>query len=202
MKHKLCLINAGKYTPFILDALRPEDWDITEWDIIPLTGDYDLVLFFLEDVKTDDDITSLRTIKTMFLDYVERHPAKWVMFAPQENVRIRRRGVMKNFNRCILDACKFGYGFKKRFRAWSSFPIESVLCSKNCMSARSSCLHDPADWEKENGSPMKNRHIQLMKRYDELNQIPTKLIHHIIEIALSSQNHLEEIDDPSSTIGQ
>lgn len=191
---RLAIINGGKYTPFICESLNPKDYEITEWEIIPFVGDYDLVFFFLDETKDDKDISSLRQVKKLFLGYVKKFPCKWVVFAPQNSTRIRKRGVMKNQNRAILDACRFNYQFKKRFRVWSSFPIKSVLCNRNCILARSSALHDPRTWKERIHEPMVKRQIELFDAYDKINVIPHDLIRHIVEISIIEENRFVETD--------
>lgn len=194
-KRRIAVINGGKYTPFICEALNPRDYEITEWEIIPIVGDYDLVFVFLDDAPTDEEIPNIRAMKRSFIEYTKRFPCKWVMFAPQHNERIRKRGVMKNHNRAILDACRFGFQFKKRFRCWSSFPIDSVLCNRNCVLARSSRLHDPKVWIQRIDEPMIKRQIELFEAYDKINVIPLDLVRHIVEISINETNRLVMIDD-------
>ena len=192
---RIAIINGGNYLPFIIESLNPKHYEITEWDIIPIVGGYDLVLFFLEDIHLDHGIRSLRFIKTRFLKYVAVNPCKWVMFAPQDSQKIRTKGVMKNHNRAILDACRFGFQFKKRFRIWSSFPIQSVLCNRNCILARSTSLHDPKTWDVRMNEPMVKRQIELSIAYDKINQIPLDLIRHIVELSNKEENKYVEVDD-------
>jgi hypothetical protein len=190
---RIAVINGGKHTHFVKEALNPKFYELTEWEIIPLVGDYDLVLFFLEGALEGNDPDSLRRLRQMkkdFLHYTYRFPCKWVMFAPQDNKFIRRKGIMKNHNRCIMDGCKFGFQFKKRFRLWSSFPIESVLCSRNCVLARATLLHDPKVWHERMNEPMAKRQIELYQAYDRINVIPLDLIRHIVEVSILEKNRV------------
>jgi len=155
---QIAIINGGHYTPLICESINPRDYEITEWEIIPLIGDYDLVLFFLDETPNGVDTISVRIVKREFLSYVKKYPCKWVMFAPHDSSSIRKRGIMKNNHRCILDGCRFGYEYKKRYRCWSSFPIKSILCNGTCMSARKTKLHDENKWSLYT-TPMELRHI-------------------------------------------
>jgi hypothetical protein len=192
---RIAIINGGRYTPFICEALNPKHYEITEWEVIPLVGDYHLVFLFLEGLIFDKDIPTIRSIKKRFLDYVKKYPCKWVIFAPQDNKFIRQRGIMKNHNRCILDGCRFGFRFKKRFRCWSSFPITSVLCNRNCVMARASLLHDPKYWPSRENEPMVKRQIDLFRAYDSINVIPIDLVKHVVELSLTQENKFVETEN-------
>jgi len=185
---RIAIINGGDYTQFLCEAVNPRHYEITEWDVMPIVGDYHLVLFFLEGAVRDGSASSVRDMKRRFMKYVKQYPCKWVMFAPQTNLYIRKKGVMKNHNRAILDACRFGFQFKKRFRCWSSFPITSVLCNRNCVMARATPLHDPLTWKDRGCEPMAKRQIELYKAYDKINIIPLDLIRHIIELSIRTEN--------------
>jgi len=181
---RVAIINGGFYLPMIHEALKTTRWEITEWESIPLVS-YDFVFLFLENIVADtSDSTALRTVRREFMEYVEEHPPDkgWAIFAPQDSKDIRRRGVMRNIHRCILDGCRFGFQFKKRFRVWSSFHISSILCNKSCSLARKSMLHDPRLWEGKT-DPHQTHYIGLLKRYDENQRIPPEMIRYILGIA-------------------
>ena len=181
---RVAVINGGYYLPLIHEALKTPSWEVTEWETMPLTG-YDFVFLFLENIVCETgDSAALRTVRREFLEYVESHPPShgWVIVAPQDSKDIRKRGVMKNIHRCILDACRFGYQFKKRFRLWSSYPISSVLCNKSCTLARKSLLHDPKTWVGKT-QPQEVQYINLLKRYDENQKMPPDMIRYILGIA-------------------
>lgn len=181
---RVAVINGGYYLPVIHEALRSTVWEITEWESMPLTT-YDFVFLFLENIVADtNDNTALRTVRREFMEYTDAHPPThgWVIVAPQDSTDIRKRGVMKNIHRSILDGCRFGFQFKKRFRVWSSFAITSVLCNKSCTLARKSLLHDPKTWEGKT-HPQETDYIKLMKSYDEKQRFPPELIRYILGIA-------------------
>lgn len=181
MRRRLAIINGGRYTSFILEALNPAEWEITEWEIIPIVGDYDLVLFFLEGLL---DIPTFRSLKRQFIKYTNKYPCKWIMLTPPDSLDIRKSGIMKHHHRCILDACRFGFHFKKRFHVWSSFPMTSVLCNNTCRQSKGCYLHDPKNWNTVDPEPLENRHIELLKAYDNINVIPLDFIRHIIELSI------------------
>lgn len=193
-KKQIAIINGGYYIPILCEGINAREYEITEWNIIPLIGEYDIVLFFLDDVISTQECASIRIVKREFMSYVKKFPCKWVLFAPQDSSRIRKRGVMKNQHRAILDACRFGYEYKKRFRCWSSFPIKSTLCNGTCISARKTKLHDETKWSQYT-QPMEVRHIQLLKRYDEINRIPIDLVKHIIYTAETQENCPAIVDE-------
>jgi hypothetical protein len=191
---QLAVINGGDYTPLITETLALQDYEITEWETIPLVGGYDLILFFLEGIHAGD-MRTIRQIKRAFLDYIDQHNSNWVMFAPQDSVRLRRAGVMRNHYRCILDACRFSFLYKKRFRCWSSFPMESVLCNRNCVLTRMCPFHDTDKWEGRKDEPLIAKRIELYKAYDKINVIPTGLLQHVIEMSKLVTNTSECIDN-------
>jgi len=182
---RVAVINGGRYTPFIHKALSFNQYEIIEWDVIPITG-YDIVFFFLEgsveSLEYDLAVKRVKELRDDFICYTTKHPCKWFIIAPDEYRFIRDKCLLKNYYRAILDSCRFGYLFKKRFRVWSSVPIHGVLCNRNCTLSRTSmALHDPLLWNKRIDEPLFNQRVQLFKKYDINNSIPTALITYMLE---------------------
>lgn len=183
---RIAIINGGSYLPMIHNAFKTTLWEVTEWETIPLIT-YDFVYLFLENIIENEETRKsilLRTIRREFMEYVKTNPPTqgWVIIAPQDNDEIRKKGIMRNHNRCILDACRFGFQFKKRFRLWSSFPMKSVLCNKSCPLAKNTILHDPKIWSNKT-DPHEVDYIELLKKYDKREKIPSALIYYIAKVA-------------------